>query len=101
MNGGSGQTLSKVPFMVRQAHHERSLPYALVQLICAQFLICLIEGQFSVAISSFSFGGLMCAALIGGMDRLKKHYIAEAERFGINLKVLIGERRIWHRKSGT
>lgn len=26
-------------------------------------------------------------ALIGGMDRLRKHYICEAEKFGINLKV--------------
>ncbi|HIC91932.1 MAG TPA: DUF2325 domain-containing protein [Syntrophaceae bacterium] len=29
----------------------------------------------------------MCIALIGGMDRLERHYIAEAERFGIDLKV--------------
>ncbi len=32
----------------------------------------------------------MCAALIGGMDRLKRHYIAEAEKFGIELKVFNG-----------
>ena len=29
----------------------------------------------------------MCIALIGGMDRLERHYINEAERFGIDLKV--------------
>ncbi len=29
----------------------------------------------------------MCIALIGGMDRLKKKYISEAERMGIYLKV--------------
>lgn len=29
----------------------------------------------------------MCIALIGGMDRLHREYINEAERFGINLKV--------------
>jgi hypothetical protein len=32
-------------------------------------------------------GGIMCIALIGGMDRLGRHYIHEAEKFGINLKV--------------
>ena len=31
--------------------------------------------------------GVFNIALIGGMDRLKKHYIGEAEKFGINLKV--------------
>ncbi len=29
----------------------------------------------------------MCIAIIGGMDRLGKHYMSEAERFGIDLKV--------------
>jgi hypothetical protein len=29
----------------------------------------------------------MCVALIGGMDRLKRHYINVAEEFGIALKV--------------
>lgn len=29
----------------------------------------------------------MCVALIGGMDRLERHYVVEAERFGIELKV--------------
>lgn len=29
----------------------------------------------------------MCVALIGGMDRLERHYIDEAEKLGINLRV--------------
>ena len=29
----------------------------------------------------------MCVALIGGMDRLERHYISEAEKFGIELRV--------------
>ncbi|HED00116.1 MAG TPA: DUF2325 domain-containing protein [Proteobacteria bacterium] len=29
----------------------------------------------------------MCVALIGGMDRLERHYVAEAERLGVELKV--------------
>lgn len=29
----------------------------------------------------------MSIALIGGMDRLERHYISEAEKFGISLKV--------------
>ena len=29
----------------------------------------------------------MCVALIGGMDRLERHYIEEAERVGIELRV--------------
>jgi hypothetical protein len=29
----------------------------------------------------------MCVALIGGMDRLERHYMNEAERFGIDLRV--------------
>ncbi len=29
----------------------------------------------------------MCVALLGGMDRLKPHYINEAEKSGIDIKV--------------
>lgn len=29
----------------------------------------------------------MCVALIGGMDRLERQYICEAEKFGIDLRV--------------
>ncbi|MDA3834192.1 MAG: DUF2325 domain-containing protein [Spirochaetales bacterium] len=29
----------------------------------------------------------MCVAVIGGMDRLQRHYINEAQKFGIDLKV--------------
>ena len=29
----------------------------------------------------------MCVALIGGMDRLERNYISEAERMGVDLKV--------------
>ena len=29
----------------------------------------------------------MCIALVGGMDRLKRHYINEARQFGVELKV--------------
>lgn len=29
----------------------------------------------------------MCIALIGGMDRLERHYIEEAEKLGVNLRV--------------
>ncbi len=29
----------------------------------------------------------MCVALIGGMDRLERHYIDEARRLGVKLKV--------------
>lgn len=29
----------------------------------------------------------MCVALIGGMDRLERNYITEAEKLGIDLKV--------------
>lgn len=29
----------------------------------------------------------MSIALIGGMDRLERHYLVEAEKFGIDLKV--------------
>ena len=31
--------------------------------------------------------GFMCVALIGGMDRLERQYMDEAEKFGINLRV--------------
>lgn len=33
----------------------------------------------------------MCAAVIGGMDRLKRDYIDAAKRHGIRLKVLTGK----------
>lgn len=40
----------------------------------------------------------MCAALVGGMDRLKREYIEEARRFGIKLKCFTGkEQRISNR----
>ncbi len=29
----------------------------------------------------------MCVAIVGGMDRLERHYMNEAKRFGIDLKV--------------
>ncbi len=29
----------------------------------------------------------MCVGLIGGMDRLKRHYVKEAEKFDVELKV--------------
>lgn len=29
----------------------------------------------------------MCVALIGGMERLERHYVEEAEKLGISLKV--------------
>ena len=29
----------------------------------------------------------MCIALIGGMDRLERHYINEAERAGVDLRI--------------
>jgi hypothetical protein len=32
-------------------------------------------------------GVLMCIALIGGMDRLERHYREEAERSGVDLRV--------------
>lgn len=32
----------------------------------------------------------MCIALIGGMDRLERRYVMEAERVGISLKVFNG-----------
>lgn len=30
----------------------------------------------------------MCVALIGGMDRLERHYIEEAKKLGVELRVL-------------
>jgi len=35
----------------------------------------------------------MCAALIGGMDRLKKEYVSEAKKNGIKLKHFTGKER--------
>lgn len=35
----------------------------------------------------------MCAALIGGMDRLKREYMTEAEKSGIKLKCYTGKER--------
>ncbi len=35
----------------------------------------------------------MCAALIGGMDRLKRDYIDEAKRHGVKLKCFTGKER--------
>ena len=35
----------------------------------------------------------MCAALVGGMDRLKQEYISTAKDMGINLKVFTGQER--------
>jgi len=35
----------------------------------------------------------MCAALIGGMDRLKREYIDEAKRSGVKLKCYTGKER--------
>lgn len=35
----------------------------------------------------------MCAALIGGMDRLKRDYMNEAKRQGVKLKVFTGKER--------
>jgi ABC-type uncharacterized transport system substrate-binding protein len=29
----------------------------------------------------------MCIAVIGGMDRLQKHYLSEAQKFGIKLAI--------------
>lgn len=35
----------------------------------------------------------MCAALIGGMDRLKKEYLEEARKSGVKLKHFTGKER--------
>jgi len=35
----------------------------------------------------------MCAALIGGMDRLKREYMTEAEKSGVKLKCYTGKER--------
>lgn len=35
----------------------------------------------------------MCAALIGGMDRLRKDYITTAKGLGVDLKVFTGQER--------
>lgn len=34
----------------------------------------------------------MCVALIGGMDRLERNYVSEAERMGIDLRVFTKSR---------
>lgn len=41
----------------------------------------------------------MCVALIGGMDRLTRHYINEARQFGIDLKVFTNH-KTGRRKAG-
>ena len=43
----------------------------------------------------------MCAALIGGMDRLKADYIKTAKRHGVKLKVFTGKERKISGKIGT
>lgn len=35
----------------------------------------------------------MCAALVGGMDRLKREYVTEAKKNGIKLKHFTGKER--------
>ncbi|MDR2488595.1 MAG: DUF2325 domain-containing protein [Desulfovibrio sp.] len=35
----------------------------------------------------------MCAALVGGMDRLRKEYVETAKTLGIDLKVFTGQER--------
>lgn len=35
----------------------------------------------------------MCAALVGGMDRLRKEYIETAKGLGVDLKVFTGQER--------
>lgn len=35
----------------------------------------------------------MCAALVGGMDRLKREYVDEAKRNGVKLKCYTGKER--------
>lgn len=40
-----------------------------------------------VIINIIRRGNIMCIALIGGMDRLEKHYRDEAERAGVDLRV--------------
>ena len=35
----------------------------------------------------------MCAALVGGMDRLRQEYIDTAKDMGVNLKVFTGQER--------
>ena len=35
----------------------------------------------------------MCAALVGGMDRLRKEYIDTAKDMGVSLKVFTGQER--------
>ncbi len=42
----------------------------------------------------------MCAALVGGMDRLKRNYMDEARRNGIRLKFFTGKERTISRSLG-
>lgn len=42
----------------------------------------------------------MCAALIGGMDRLHKEYIEAARGAGVDLKVFTGQERSIRRQIG-
>ncbi|MBG0788892.1 MAG: DUF2325 domain-containing protein [Desulfovibrionaceae bacterium] len=35
----------------------------------------------------------MCAALVGGMDRLKREYVTEAQKNGVKLKHFTGKER--------
>lgn len=42
----------------------------------------------------------MCAALIGGMDRLHKEYIDTAKDLGVSLKVFTGQERSIRRQLG-
>lgn len=43
----------------------------------------------------------MCVALIGGMDRLEKHYIEEANKLGVKLKVFTKLEKDVHKKIGN
>lgn len=40
----------------------------------------------------------MCVALIGGMDRLERQYLEEAEKFGIDLRVFTSSETRMHSK---
>ncbi|HLE41754.1 MAG TPA: DUF2325 domain-containing protein [Nitrospirota bacterium] len=50
---------------------------------CGSFFGAFIENENQFHIEEVS----MCIALIGGMDRLERHYKNEAEKFGVDLKV--------------
>jgi len=43
----------------------------------------------------------MCIAVIGGMDRLEKHYIEEASKLGVKLKVFTKLEKDLHKKIGN